>query len=212
MIREILTEWRPCTHTRPHNVKGEPTAREKHMEGQIDHNVVARVVREEIDHPSEVDENQLPVKVSRLAIEHKVVAEHDSAIAPIKEHDRHIYAWMRRRFALQFEELAGKTQGGGRIGTSLVKANVLPEAILTKFLHRGVTTVESLAHMTDTTLADFGPGMREWRERARDWLNAQDQQSEREAVDEAYASAEAEEKAEPKRKPGRPAKARPEAA
>jgi hypothetical protein len=165
-----------------------------------------------------VDDDGIPLKISRLAIEHKVVSEKDTGIIPIKEHDANVYRWMRRRFALQFEELSGKTQGSGRIGTPLNKANILPEAILTQFLSQGVTTVEALAYMTDNLLANFGPGMRMWRDRAQDWLNAKDQARELEELRDAYEAAEAaetEEAAKPKRKPGRPkktAESAPEAA
>lgn len=175
MIREILTEWRPCIICIPMN--GNDKTYNKKNDGQIDQNVHARVVRVEKSDPERLDENDEPVKFSCLAIEHKVVSERDSAVFLIKESNVKDYRWARKRFAMQFEELSGKTLGTNKIGTPLLKAGLLPESVLPAFLSKGVTTVEALAYLSDDNLSAFGPNMRQWRDRAANWVKNRELQA-----------------------------------
>lgn len=213
MIREILTEWRPATIAAP--MRGDLSPRLARMEGQLDHNVQARIVRVEHANPDRLDDDDQPVKTSHLAVEHKVVSEADSHVHLIKEHNTKEHRWAKKRFALQFEELAGRTLGQGRIGTPLISSGVVPEGILPAFLKEGVNTVEQLAYMSDANLAKFGPGMSQWRDRAQDWLNAQDRKSVQPTVDnsdDAMSAAVGETGKGKKRGPGRPPKDQPTAA
>jgi hypothetical protein len=171
MIREILTEWRPAIICMPLN--GNNKTHNPKFDGQLDQAVHARVVRVEIAHPENTDQHGEPLKTSYLAIEHKVVSERDANVFLIKERNGKDYLWAKKRFALQFEELNGKTLGRGRIGTPLMTAGIVPEGIMPAFLKEGVSTVEALAYLSDDNLAKFGPGMRTWRDRAQDWVNNQ---------------------------------------
>ena len=174
MIREIITEWRPTTITMPLN--GNRNTHNSKRDGLLDHNVVARVVNVERGRFEEVDENGDPIKIKSLAIEYKVNSERDSHVFVIKPNVKNEYQWARRRFALQFQELEGKTLGTGFTGTPLLNAEingqkVVPEGIVAAFLREGVTTIEALAYLSDENIGKFGPGMSQWRTRAQDFLN-----------------------------------------
>lgn len=142
-------------------------------------NVVGRVVELKKVHAARSREEQREVIILVPAMEHKVLKDSaDVSHTELKPHNREMVcqnypgAWeyyQKQKEAADEAPLAEKVLPTVE-GMSIDRADWIPKNKLEWMKHQGFSTIEQLAAMSDEQVSSMGPGVRNWRKKAKELL------------------------------------------
>jgi len=136
--------------------------------------VVGRFIEVEVVHPAKSREEGREVRIIRPALESKVAGSHDTSVQAVKPFNEKA---LQARFPGAWEHFE-KTRGPAEkeqivapaVGTPLDRLDFIPREKLLWLKMQGFSTVEQIALMSDATMQNLGPGVRQWRKKATQLL------------------------------------------